>query len=398
MNCLLFKYNVLLLILFPFCLNSQNLDDLKREKEENLKAIQLTTELLNKTEKRKSNTINDLYILESKIHARNNLIQNLNLEIELNKQIRDSLHTSVYYLERELETLKGEYARTVIQAYKIRNRRSFVMFILSSKNFNQAYKRTKYIQQLLEYMDVQKERILSTRSHLMFESVKLKGIINDMNILLDDRSNEVSNLAIERNSQDKLLKNLKAKESLLKAELDLKKKNLKRLEDVIKKLVSELARRDSNNNLIYKMTPEEKLISENFEKNMGLLPWPTDKGIITGKYGKQKHPVFKNLEINNNGIDIASPKNSKARSIFNGEVKNIVTIPGFHRAIIIKHGNYMTVYANLNQVYVKVGDKVKTKDEIGSIFEGPDDSNAILHFEIWHEFSNLDPNGWITNN
>ncbi len=396
------KFNFSFLLTFFVSINltifSQEINDLEKRKQENVKAIELATELLKETTQKKSKTLNDLYLIESKILNREELVSKINLEILYYNNLLDNINIKINQLENDLEVLKKNYAKIIRHSYKLRSRPVIIMFILSSSNFNQGYKRIKYLQQLFKYQNDQKQQIISTKGSLISESVKIHSIINYKNKLLIEKSNEFTTLSNEKKNQNSLLNSLKLQENSLRAELNNRKRTLKKLENAIKEFIKNEANKVEDNKLIYALTPEERIVSDNFEKNRGLLPWPTERGIITGKYGEQKHPLFKYVTIKNSGIDITSPVESNVRSVYSGEVKNIITVPGLHKAVIVRHGEYLTVYSNLSSVYVNVGDKIDVNQNIGKIYYKTGDKNSILHFELWHENSNLNPNDWIKRN
>lgn len=396
-----FIYFLIILVFFisiNFNIFSQKIGDLEKRKKENVEAIQLATELLKETAQKKSKTLNDLYLIESKILNREELISKISIEISYYNNLLDNIHIKISQLEKDLNILKENYAKIIRHSYKFRSRPVVIMFILSSANFNQGYKRIKYLQQLFRYQNEQKQQIIFTKNLLVDESIKIDNIINYKNKLLIEKSNEFTALNNEKKNQNSLLNSLKSQESSLRTELNNRKETLKKLENAIKEFIKNEANKVEDNKLIYALTPDEKILSDNFEKNRGLLPWPTERGIITGKYGEQKHPLFKYVTIKNSGIDITSPVESNVRSIYSGEVKNIITVPGLHKAVIVRHGEYLTVYSNLSSVYVNVGDKIDVKQNIGKIYYKTGDKNSILHFELWHENSNLNPNDWIKKN
>ena len=358
------------------------------------KDIDLTSKILSETSKNKSASLNQLQLLNKQISIRKRLIIIMNSEIKvLNKQI-DEIYSIINSLENDLKTLKDEYANMIYFAYKNRSSYTRLMFLFSSKNFNQAYKRIKYIQQYSHYRQRQVELIEKTQEMLTNKVSDLEHKKNEKNDLLASKRKEAKKLKEEKHSQGKLVFSLKKKEAELKKELRKKQIAAQRLtkaiEDIIKK---EIEARKKKAEIT--LTPEALKLSADFESNKGKLPWPVHKGVITGTFGTQPHPILKGIMINNNGIDIKTNKGSRARAVFEGEVTGVVAIPGAQNAVIIRHGEYLTVYSNLKKVLVKRGDKIKIKEDLGIVYTDSRDGNTEVHFELWKNTSKLNPTGWI---
>lgn len=389
-------------ILSIFCLCflslSQSLTDLKKKKETNLNNINLTRSLLESTKTQKKEKIRDLIILNEQISSRNSLVTNIENEVRILNYRIDTINKSINGHENNLNVLKDEYEQIIINSYRHRNDNDLWVFIFSAESFNQAYKRIRYFQQYARYRTIQKTSILNTKESLKNERTVLDSIIITKSKLLNSLSNEKSTLQLEVKEKQSLLGRLKRDEIRLKRELEKQNKIARDLENTIKDVIAKNRVSNVDDKGIYKLSPEQKLISSEFNKNKGILPWPTTRGIITKYHGKQKHILFKTVETYNPGIDIATPADSYARSIFTGEVKSILNIPGSHKVVIVEHGEYLSVYSNLSIVNVNVGDKVTTKDSIGKIYTGSNSSSGLLHFEIWHNNSNLNPVEWIKRN
>ncbi|MBL4716351.1 MAG: peptidoglycan DD-metalloendopeptidase family protein [Bacteroidia bacterium] len=381
--------------------SAQNITNLEKqriqkEKEKNQlhKDIELGNKLLEETKKTKSVSLNQLQVLNKQIQARKRLIHVINSEIVvLNKQIVE-INEVIKSLERDLQSLKDEYAKMIYHAYKNKDSYSRLMFLFAAEDFKQAYHRLKYLQQFSHHRKTQAKLIIRTKESLSNKVSDLEFKKNEKNELLKSKQLENRTLKVEKTNKTKLISNLKAKESELKKEIQAKQRAAQRLnkaiEDIIRKEIESRRKKKEID-----LTPEAKALSNKFETNKGKLPWPVEKGLITGVFGKQSHPVLKGIEINNNGIDIKTNKGSEVRAIFDGTVTGVVSIPGANKAVIIRHGEYLSVYSNLKKVYVNRGDKVSTKEHIGLVHTNNLDGNAEVHFEIWKNTTKLNPALWI---
>jgi septal ring factor EnvC (AmiA/AmiB activator) len=274
------------------------------------------------------------------------------------------------------------------------------MFLFSSESFLQAYKRFQYLKQYMNYRKKQGELIvlkyqdLKNLNQQLFNQKELKEkiVLQNKKIQLDFEK--------EKKNQDALIRDLKFKEKSYKKQIELKQKKSFAISLEIKKII-EKAIRDSNKKaggndfMEFALTPEAKLISNNFVKNKGNLPWPVDKGVIIQGFGKRNHPVVKSTIIQSNGVIISTPKNTIARAIFNGKVLSVLSFKGSNPTILIQHGNYITTYSNLEKIYVKKGEKVEAKQPIGKVFTNPKTLRTDLKFSIFKSNTPLNPKGWI---
>jgi len=391
------KLYVILISLFCINIFSQDINSLKQQKADNLKAIDLANEMLQKTSLQKSQTINNLNILNAKIRMRNIIIESINREIEMLNVKLLNTNSEIINLENNIENLKALYAHSLNNFYKTRPKQNLILFIFSSNSFNQSYKRIKYFQQYLKYINYQKDLIVSSKNELYKTTVYLDNLINEKKSLLVSKTNEQIALNDEIAAQTTMLNELKKSEKSLLADIENRKKANNKLQKEIENFLKEEIKKKETKKTL-PVTPDEKIYSDNFLKNKGILPWPVENGIITDEFGIHSHPVFKTIKIRNNGIDISAPPNSQVRSIFKGNVKSIVTVPGMNKVIIIRHGNYLTVYSNLSKIFVNIGDVVDIKQPIGEIFTDNNENFAVLNFQIWRENEMLNPSDWIKNN
>jgi septal ring factor EnvC (AmiA/AmiB activator) len=390
------KYLLILLIcLAIYKVKGQNREKLKELQSKAKQEIEYASKILEETKEKKKYSLNELKILEYRIDARNKYIRELTAGIEdLNLRISDN-RKLITSLEADLKTIKSEYARIIVNAYKKREQDVLLMYILASGSFNQAYKRVRYIQQYTKYRQKQAKLIAAFKNIIEKKLIELNRDRDAKGRLIKEKEKENINIIREKANKETLVRKLTKRENELIIELEEKRKLADKIKKELEKLIEEERSRQKG---VYSMlTPEERLISDNFEKNIGKLPWPTKYGIITGKYGEQPHPVLKNIKIRNDGIDISTVRDAEVRAIFNGKVSKIFSIPGENYTLIIRHGNYYTLYHNLKNINVSPGQTVYTKQKIGNVFTDEKTNQTILHFQIWKESQNINPESWLSN-
>jgi len=393
----------------------QTKEDLKKQKSELEKEINYTTELLNKTKSNKNKSLDYLKVLESQIKSKEQLLITLNIEISLlSKQIKKTERLilknkeSIVNKEKSLENLKDEYAKMIYAAYKQKGSRNNLIFIISSSDFNQAYKRVIYLKQYSAFRKSQALKITESQIKLRKNKEKLaqqKDMLIEESatkkLLISNKKNELESVNSKKNEKQKLVNKLSKSEKLFKKQLQDKQKKAKELDDKLRKIIEEEIRKareeakKRNGNDNFSLTPEALALSSEFASNKGKLPWPLEKGVIISKYGKQKHAVFSGVETFNNGIDIATDKNTFVRVIFDGTVSRIFFIKGEGKAVLINHGEYFSVYSGLKEVSVKTGDKLLSKEKIGVVITNEQENKTELHFEIWKGYDKHDPSNWL---
>ncbi len=315
-------------------------------------------------------------------------------EIDLLSERIDLNNLAISMMEDDLVRLKDEYAKAVVNSYKSQKGNPELVYILSARDFNQGYKRLKYLQQVTKFRRREAETIIELKSQI--ESSKQRLEI-DLNRISDLKSREEQQKKLLENEQvrkQQMVKSLTNKEKQLQKELEEKKRIARKIEKEINRLIEE----ESRKKLKSEATPEQKLIGESFAENRGRLPWPVEQGVITSHFGVHPHPVFKYLTEDNIGIEITSSGKMKARSVFQGEVAKVFAISGANMTVIIRHGTYLSVYANIAYVRVKPGDKVVAKQDIGDIYLDPGNgNNSVLKFMIFEtNMKYLDPEIWIS--
>ena len=406
---------ILLVSLSAFSQNEKNVLKIKKAKLENI--IKQTSSQLNETKKNKQGYLNQISILNKQISARQELISSIN--IQLNDIDLESIKTrdTILSLAKNLESLKKEYSRIVYQAFKSKNEQSILMFIFSSKSFNQAYLRIKYMQQYSLFRQQQASKIIGLTRSLSTKLSYLESQKREKMALLKNKESEKLILFSEKEEQNYNINQLSQKEKMLLKTLRNNEEAVQSLQNAIERIIAQELKRvtetkrknftsskitttssntEKSTDYVYSLTSEEINLSTSFEKNKGRLPWPVDKGTITDYFGEQPHAELKGIMIKNNGVNIETSQGANAKVIFDGVVTGIITIPSLNNVIIIRHGDFLSVYSNLKNVTIAKGDKVKTLQSLGTIQTDPATNKTKIHFEIWKGKVLLNPTGWIS--
>lgn len=400
----IFFFALLLLCEFSFAQTKRELQ-LRRDKLQ--KEIDNANKQLVLLSKSKSVTLAQLNELKKKISLRQKLIGTINTEISSLGNEIEKTSGELHSLEDQMIHLKQEYATMIQFAHKNQDRYERLMFVFASADFNQAFKRIKYFQEINEYRRQQAAMIDSTQNKLTNKKSDLETQKTEKLQLRNQEVQQKKNLDKEKQEQDKMIVKLQDREQKLRKDLAEKQKAKQRLERSIENLVRkeiEAARKKAvasgkknvTSTNVFSLTPEAQKLSSNFSGNKGSLPWPVESGTISSSFGEHPHPSLKGVIIKNDGIDIETAKGNAARAIFGGEVSGTIDIPGSGAAVIIRHGEYISVYSNLQQVFVKKGDVVITKQKIGSIGDNDDGDKAEINLQIWKGFSKLNPQLWLT--
>lgn len=374
--------------------------------------------MLLETKKKEKATLNQLEILNTQIKTRSQLIQTINQEIDVVDTRITELNSTINTLQSEIEQMRKQYAQLVVASYKNRNTLDKLMYILASEGFEQAYKRMKYVQQFSVFRQKQVSLILKTQTILLGSLNELRNVKDEKEVLLGDKETEKKELEQDKQEEARVLLALKQKEKELVAQLRKKeeaaRKLKKAIEDLIAKEIEAARKREEAERkkreaatgkkeektstakaTALALTPEAANLANEFSRNKGTLPWPVEQGFISKAFGTHPHPTLKNITVNNTGIDITTQKNAKARAVFRGEVKMKFSVPGMGNAVIVSHGDYYTVYTNLEDVFVRVGDKISTKQEIGTVMNNEVEEKTELHIEIYKGKMRLDPQDWL---
>jgi len=383
---------IFLSIIITSLCSGQTRKELEEQRRKTLEDISYVDNLLKETVKEKSTGLNQLNIIGNKLVLRENVISGMRSEIDLlNKRIGlNSLAVSL--MENDLIILRKDYAGTIVNSYKAGKGNPDLGYILSAKDFNQGYKRLKYLQQVTKFRHQETEIILELKQQVEKSKEKLQEDLVNVSDIKNSEERQKVLLQQEQDRKKRLVTSLGNKEKQLKRELEEKKRIAQKIEAEIARVIEEEKKKALKNDL----TPEMKLIGESFSDNKGRLPWPVEKGVITSQFGLHNHPILAYVKEDNIGIEITSSGETSVRNIFRGQVVRVFSISGGNMAIIIRHGKYYSVYQNLVKVKVKKDDMVETKQEIGEVFcDGENGSKSILTFMIFEEREKYDPELWI---
>lgn len=373
---------------------AQSINQIKKEKEKSEKEISYLNQLLKEARNNKTVSVERLNIIRQKISQSKRLIESLSREVHyLESQIRKN-EDRIAGLNKNRESMLDMYAKLIYGLWKKKDKTNILMFIFAASDFNQAYNRYKYFEQIQTYSRRQLSLIGQMNDSLDIRNKELNRLVTSKNVVLQDINIKNKDLAEQQVTERKLIQDLQSREKEITRKLDTEKKNRKKLERELSKLIAQQAKKSGSSSSAYKMTPEEKLLSDDFVKNKGKLPWPVAEGIITEKFGVNTHPVYKRVSIENYGINITTSKNAEIRAVFNGVVSEIWLMPGFNNVVIIRHGNYLTSYSNLVDLNVKKGQKVSTKQVIGKVAYD-ENKGSVLNFQVWNNMERQNPELWL---
>ncbi len=395
-----------LILLFTnvYIADAQQNSILEQQRKKLLKEIELTTKLLKKTQISKEAALDRYITLQKQIKKRERLISNLKKEIlATNKSITRSQNV-ITSLQEDIERLQNEYAQLARNAYRHQLSNSSALFIFSSRSFNEAFRRWQYIRQYDAYRKKQAKLIQETQNRLGKKINDLEKKKHDKVALLGEQSNQRNILSQERDTRNNIYKDLKKDESRLKSDLAEQQKAHAELKAAVESVIyaeTEVINANSKNPAIAEApaNPSTRLseneMTSHFKNTKGSLPWPVKDGIVTKHFGKQAHPTLKKIQITNNGIDLRTEEDTEVRAIFTGEVSGIQFIPGYSNTLILKHGEYFTVYSNLEEVYVEKGDWVEGLQTLGLVSRNRKTQTSEMHFEVWRKKTRLNPIDWL---
>ena len=402
--------------------NSARVRELEQQRKEALADIKRTSLLLDQTQKTTKDYLQRLNLLSQRILSRKKVISLLGQEIAAIDEQTEGMEKQIRLLEGELKEKQQNYGKSVRSMYRRHSSQDKLLFILSADNFAQSLRRLRYLREYAAWQKKLAVDITDKQAEITQKRNELIQTRKEKLALRSEQEQEQHKLQTEEANQQKEVKELNKKKSELQAQLRKKRKQAQQLDRMIEQQIAkeiaeaEAKARAERERLAkankgkatdterkadvkggYAMTKVERALSANFAGNRGRLPYPvTGSHTIVSSFGEQQHEELKYVRTNNNGIDILTSPGADARAVFNGEVTCIFMVPGFNNSVIVRHGNYLTVYSNLSQVYVKAGDKVSTRQAIGKIFTDTEDGNStILHFQLWKEKTKLNPEPWL---
>ena len=385
------------------------------------KEISTANQLLKKTKKDKEITLNEVNLLDKKIKQRENLIKAYNQQIAVLDEEINTGQSNIKSLNSDLKKLRKEYAKMIVFANKNRSHYDMLGFVFASKDFNQAFRRLRYIREFNEARKVKIDQIVSTERRINDEVEASQKAREEQAAMLKDEKAQQEALQKEKKDLNGQVAKLKKKEGSIQQDIKNKQQQAKKLQKAIDDIIAEEirkanaeaerkrkeeAKKNANKGKAttapapkekgMALTPAEKTLSSNFVNNKGNLPWPVERGVISSSFGKHASVVSDKVTVTNNGIDIATTEGAQARAVFEGEVASVVKLTGANTVVIIRHGEYFTVYSNLENVTVKRGDKVKTKQNIGTVHTNKTEDKTELHFELLKEQNRQNPANWLS--
>jgi len=378
-------------VLAVFTCSAQTISDLQKQKEQTLARISTTSQLIEEGTKSQAQNTQKLDLINSQIETRNDLIKNINQQIQFyNAEINQRVKSITRY-EQQLDTLLLQYANFIRTTQFLQSKHDVLLHILASRNLSQMYRRIRFYREYLQYQHSQHDAITALNNRLHAERDSLLTAQKYLVVLRNEEYNSRNQLISEQTQYNNELKRLMQKEKELRNTLLEDRKKVQALNVAINKLIEEEAEqnRKAKHDAIYKK------LSKDFASNKGRLPWPILTGTIVRGYGQQESKLLKGIRTTSEGVDIAAKKNSVVRSIFNGKVTKVARIPGGNDVVIIRHGDFLTLYSNLTNLVINIGDEVKAGQAIGTLYTEKNAEQGILHFEIWKEFRSQNPKLWL---
>ncbi|MBG6111723.1 septal ring factor EnvC (AmiA/AmiB activator) [Flavobacterium sp. CG_23.5] len=391
-------------------------EKLEARKAQIQKEIRENEKLLQSVKKKEKSAVNVIVIQSTKIKLKEKLIATTEKQTKLLGNDMYVNQVKINKLKGELEVLKADYAKMIVKSYKSRSEESRAMFILSSENFLQAYKRAQYMKQYTNYRKMQGEEIKSKSDQLLDYNGKLNVQKTAKQKLIAEKEKERLSLEKEKREQEKVVSSIKKDKTKIQAEIRKKQQESRLIDRQVNRIVREaiaaanrkaaLERAKANpsapvsrapvSSTKIELTPEAKLIADNFRSNRGRLPYPVEKGFISLGYGDQPHPVFSTLTIHNSGVEITTEQGSNARAVFGGEVTSVIVISPLNKAVMVQHGDFFTVYQNLSSVSVSKGDKVSIKQSLGRVRTNSETGKTIIKFLILQNTTYNNPQSWLS--
>ena len=373
---------------------------LEAQRTKLMNEIKQINNLLFSNTKIRKNAIDEIDDIQVRLNVRSELIKVTNMQANLLTKRININQRNIDTQRKELDELKKEYAKMIQKSYASKSYQNRLMFLFSSKNFLQAYRRIQYLKQYVRYRRNQgleiaeKTKLLQNLNKILIEENEIKTKLINENRIVKQK------LVEEQKKQRDLINTLRIKQKSLKLQIVKKQKQREKINKEINRLIRE-AIAESNRisgktaKDVFQLTPESKLIAKNFQENKGRLPWPLEKGVITQGFGRQRHSVVKTTIIQSNGVIISTEPFAKVRAVFDGEVMSIIIIKGRNPSVLIRHGSYITLYTNLSKLYVKKGEKVASKQVIGEVFTNQQTGKTQLQFGIFNNIKALNPKDWV---
>lgn len=398
------RHLIIILLFIPLLVFGQNRKALEEQRKQLIEEIEQTASMLAKTKENKEAALDRYFALQGQIKKRQQLINTLKEELILTEASILRVDEVTAFLNNDIDRLKEEYSQMIKVAYRHRKAQSFLVFLFSARNFNDAFRRWQYIRQYDRYRKRQANVIIATQKSLMDKAALLVVRKTEKQKLLASSLKQSSLLSQELEEKNTILNSLRENESQLAKALKQQQGEHQALNDAIEHIIlgeMERKRKEARSSDALTKNQETKApvapevaasgLVTDFKQNKGRLPWPVQEGIIIKNFGTQPHPTLKGIQVSNNGIDIETEKDAAVFAIFDGEVVGVQFIPGYKTTLILQHGEYYSVYSNLEDTFVKRGEQIKASQKIGKV----SNEKPELHFEIWREKQRLNPVYWV---
>lgn len=384
-----------LLIISQSVLGQNSIENIRQLREKTIKEIEYANKILEETKGKTKQSIQEINVINQRLKKRKEYILTLEAEEALLNLNIEQCERSIGIVNGEIGKLKKSYAKIVIQLYKSKGSNVFMVYFLAAENMNQLYRRLRFARIYLNYLKTLRQKFEidgETLAKHREELVLLKG---EKLKLVNETRKEYAVIKSESNQKLNVLNKLKKQQGEIEREIKEKERIAKKLDGEITRIIEMERKKAGKGSMRSNLTPMDLVISNDFGKNQGKLPWPTQRGIISGKYGEHEHPDFKSVKIRNDGVYISTERGEIVRTVFKGVVSKVFAIPGENFTVIIRHGNYFTLYHNLIDVKVKAGQQVETKEAIGKVFTDIDTKETTLYFQVWRETERNDPELWL---
>jgi len=380
---------------------SQNTkEDLEERRLELREEIQKINSLRSSNKLREKSVLTEVEDLDRQIRATEKLIKVINQQANLLTRDINSNTDKIQQLRKELVKLKEDYGQMIVKSYKSKSQQSRIMFLLSSESFLQAYKRLQYMKQYANYRKKQGEEIKQGTQELQVFNINLLKQKKEKDKLIAENRETKAQLGKTSQSQQILIKSIRQKEGQFASQIRKKQQEIdaidRQIDEIIRASIAAANKESgSTSRNTFELTPEAKALAANFASNKGKLPWPVRSGVVTMRFGTQPHPIVKSTTINSNGVRIDTDKGGKARAVFGGTVSEVQAVKGANKAVMVRHGDYITIYNNLSKVFVTKGDTVSLGQDLGEIATSPTTGKTTLHFLIYKNTDKMDPADWI---
>ncbi|MEG9327420.1 peptidoglycan DD-metalloendopeptidase family protein [Salinimicrobium catena] len=375
-------------------------EELEQRRLELQQEIKRINSLRTSNLKKEKSILTEVEDLQQQIRSTENLIRVTNQQANLLTREINSNQNKIGELRKELERLKEDYEKMIQKSYRSKSQQSRIMFLLSAESFLQAYKRLQYMKQYANYRKQQGDEIKARAAELQKLNKSLAEQKQAKDRLIAENKKTRAKLEEDRKAQQSLIATIRKKEGQYASQLRKKQQEVNAIDREIERIIAAAIARNnkesgSESREVFKLTPEAKALAANFASNKGKLPWPVKSGIVSMRFGTQPHPVVRSITINSNGVRIDTEKGGKAKAIFGGVVSEVQAVKGANKAVMVRHGDYISIYNNLDKIFVRKGDEVSIGQELGEVATSGSSGKTTLHFLLYQNSTKLNPEHWI---